>query len=145
LQNKHPTRDFVWSDSDNTMQLKNLFTAIEAEGFAKKFAAEEECLEFLASVKWEDKYQCKKCGHKNYCKGKTPHSRRCTRCKHDESATAHTPFHGCRMPLNLAFQIAYQVCCKPGISSYKLAQINQTRQMTCWKLKKKLIECFEQT
>jgi hypothetical protein len=127
------------------MQLKKIFSNIKAEDFLTRFANEETCLEFLAASKWGDSFQCKKCGHGNYCKGKTPYSRRCTRCKHDESATAHTPFHGCRMPLNLAFQIAYQVCCKPEISSYKLAEVNQTRQMTCWKLKKKVIECIEQT
>lgn len=145
MQIKHPIINFVWSDSDKTMQLKSLFTAIEADGFAKKFAAGEDCLGFLASIKWKDQYKCKKCGHTNYCKGKTPHSRRCTRCKHDESATAHTPFHGCRMPLNLAFQIAYQVCCRPEISSYKLADIYRIRQMTCWKLKKKVMECIDHT
>jgi hypothetical protein len=127
------------------MQLKSFFPTIEADGFAIKFGTEADCLAYLASIKWENKYQCKKCGHNNYCKGKTPHSRRCTRCKHDESATAHTPFHGCRMPLNLAFQIAYQVCCKPDISTYKLSDIHQIRQMTCWKLKKKVLECIEQT
>lgn len=127
------------------MQLKNLFQAHVVNNFSARFSSEEDCLEFLASAKWKDNFKCKKCGHNNYCKGKTPHSRRCTRCKHDESATAHTPFHGCRMPLNLAFQIAYQVCYKPEISSYKLAQIHQIRQMTCWKLKKKVIECLDGT
>ena len=123
------------------MQLKNLFTGIDTSGFAKRFSSEGDCLAFLASVKWSDGFSCRKCGHENYCAGKTPSSRRCTRCKHDESATAHTPFHGCRMPLDLAFRIAFEVCCQPDISTYKLAEVYRTRQMTCWKLKKKIIEC----
>ncbi len=127
------------------MQLKGLFSAFEPQAFAQRFSGDEQCYEFLASAKWGDTFQCKKCGHNNYCKGKTPHSRRCTRCKHDESATAHTPFHGCKMPLSIAFQMAYQVCCQPEISTYKLAQSHHTRQMTCWKLKKKVMECINQT
>jgi hypothetical protein len=37
----------------------------------------------------------------------------------------------------------YLVCNKPGISSYELSRLLETRQMTCWKFKKKLTECLE--
>lgn len=124
------------------MNLKSIFSEIPIDEIFKKFETEDACLAFLAQAKWNDQFRCKKCGHDNYCKGKTLSSRRCTRCKHDESATAHTPFHGCRMPLNLAFKMAYEICCQPGISTYKLSDIHQTRQMTCWKLKKKVLECI---
>lgn len=127
------------------MNLKSIFSEVPVNEFSKKFATEEECLSFLAQAKWNDQFMCKKCGHDNFCKGKTFFSRRCTRCKHDESATAHTPFHGCRMPLNMAFQMAYEICCQPKISTYKLSDIHQTRQMTCWKLKKKVLECINKS
>jgi two-component system, sensor histidine kinase LadS len=104
---------------------------------------EDQCLQFIADEKWQGGYVCKKCGHNNYCTGKKPHSRRCTRCKHEESATAHTLFHGCHLPLVQAFRMAYQVCHNPSVSTYELARQLDTRQMTCWKLKKRMLECIE--
>jgi two-component system, sensor histidine kinase LadS len=104
---------------------------------------EDHCLEFIADEKWRDGFVCKKCGHTNYCAGKKPYSRRCTRCKHEESATAHTIFHGCHLPLTQAFRLAYQVCHNPAVSTYELARQLDTRQMTCWKLKKRMLECIE--
>jgi len=125
------------------MRLKELLVNRPEHEVAKLFSSQEACLEFLAEAKWQDGYACRKCGYNNYCQGKTLYSRRCTKCKHNESATANTPFHGCKMPLNLAFRMAYKICCEPGISTYKLSDLHHTRQMTCWKLKKKILECIE--
>jgi hypothetical protein len=105
---------------------------------------ESRLLEFIAAEKWKDGFTCRKCGHNNYCKGKKPSSRRCTRCKHEESATSHTIFHGCHLPLTQAFRLAFEVCNDPEISTYELARQLDTRQMTCWKLKKRMMECIEE-
>ncbi len=123
--------------------MKNLFTKMNLSHFQSDFSSEEKCLEYLAGQKWEKGYKCRKCGHTNFCKGKKPFSRRCTRCKAEESATAHTLFHGCRFPLPSAFKLMYLVCKRPDISSYELSRLLETRQMTCWKFKKKLMECLE--
>jgi putative intracellular protease/amidase len=123
--------------------MKNLFKHIDPLKFSEDFSTEEKCLEFLSDTKWSKGFVCRKCGNTNYCKGKKPYSRRCTRCKSEESATAHTVFHACKFPLTSAFELMYQVCHKPDISSYELSRILETRQMTCWKFKKKLVECVE--
>ena len=88
-------------------------------------------------------FVCKKCGHTNFCKGKTAFSRRCTRCKSEESATANTIFHRCHIPITEALRMVYIVCHDPEISSYELSRQLEKRQMTCWKLKSKLMECIE--
>lgn len=108
------------------------------------FDSEEKCLEYIAEEKWKQGFVCRKCGHTNYCRGRKPSSRRCTRCKSEESATAHTIFHRCRIPLTEAFKIAYLVCEDPRISSYEISRELDRRQMTCWKFKKKVIDCIEQ-
>lgn len=108
------------------------------------FDNEETCLELISDQKWAESYICRKCGNTNYCKGKTPYSRRCTRCKHEESATAHTIFHRCRISLPEAFQMMYKVCSDPSISTYELSRQMEIRQMTCWKLKHKLTECIRE-
>ncbi|NQT77392.1 MAG: transposase [Bacteroidetes bacterium] len=123
--------------------MKNFFNNMKLSRFQSDFSSEEKCLEYLAGKKWEKGYKCRKCGHTNFCKGKKPFSRRCTRCKAEESATAHTLFHGCRFPLPSAFKLMYLVCQKPDISSYELSRLLETRQMTCWKFKKKLTECLK--
>jgi hypothetical protein len=120
-----------------------MFLKFKQIEFEDQFATDEQCLEFLAGQKWKDGYVCRKCGHTNYCVGKTPFSRRCTRCKHDESATAHTIFHRCKINLSEAFKIAYLVCKSPQISTYDISRKLDKRQMTCWKFKKKITECIE--
>jgi hypothetical protein len=119
------------------------FREISPLMFEELISDENRCLEYIADEKWRIGYVCRKCGNDNYCSGKKAFSRRCTRCKHEESATSHTIFHGCHLPLTQAFRLAYQVCHKPEVSTYELARQLDTRQMTCWKLKKKMMECIE--
>ena len=109
----------------------------------KSFDSEESCLKLIADQKWTEGYTCRKCGNRNFCKGKTLYSRRCTRCKYEESATAHTIFHRCHIPLKEAFRIFSLVCNNPGISTYEISRNLNLRQMTCWKLKNKLIQYIE--
>lgn len=103
------------------------------------FESDEKCLEFLANIKWANGYVCKKCGNTNFCAGKQAWSRRCTRCKHKETATNGTIFHGVKFPISKAFYIAYNVCKnKEDISTYEFARRLSLRQMTCWNFKSKI-------
>jgi len=109
------------------------------------FLSDEKCFEFLAGVKWEHGFTCRKCGNDNYCPGKTPYSRRCTKCKTEESAAADTIFHNCKFPVHKAFYIAYNVCKgKEDLSSYELARRLSLRQMTCWNFKTKISHAIRQ-
>lgn len=124
--------------------MKPLFTDISEDVFLEKFSTQESCLLYLSQLKWGATYTCKKCSHTNYCEGKTPFSRRCTRCKHDESPTVGTLFEGCRFPLPKAFYIAYIVCHHKSISLDQISEKIQLRKMTCWSFKKKLLDCVSQ-
>ncbi len=99
-------------------------------------------LQVLSEYKWADGFVCRKCGHDHYCIGKKPYSRRCTKCKTEESATAHTVFHRCRIPLTEAVKLAETVCKQPDISTYEISRIFDKRQMTCWKFKTRIMECL---
>lgn len=123
--------------------LEKFFKQYDLDGFQERFNTQEACLEILADQKWAEGYVCKNCGHTNYCKGRSPYSRRCTRCKYEESARAHTIFHKCRIPLPKAFKISFEVCSNNRISSYKLSEDMNLRQMTCWRFKKTVLECIE--
>ena len=103
------------------------------------FRSDEKCLEFLATLKWADGFTCRKCGNTNSCAGKAPFSRRCTKCKAEESATSGTIFHHCKFAIHKAFFIAYTVCKgKEEISTYEYARRLALRQMTCWNFKTKI-------
>ncbi len=118
------------------------FKKLDLETLNEHFSEEESCLRFLADAKWAEGFVCRNCGNTNYCRGKTPFSRRCTRCKKEESATAHTIFHRCHIPITEAFRIVTMVCHNPEVSTYELSRQIELRQMTCWKLKNRLMECI---
>jgi len=114
------------------------------EKLEELFSSDEKCFEFLAELKWSNGFTCKKCGNTNYCEGKTPHSRRCTKCKSEESASSGTIFHNCKFPVSKAFYIAYNVCKgKEDISTYEFARRLSLRQMTCWNFKTKIRHAVE--
>jgi two-component system, sensor histidine kinase LadS len=119
------------------------------EGITTKLAEElissdVKVMEFVASIKWANGFTCRKCGHDNYCEGKSHASRRCTRCKKEESAAANTLFHNVKFPLNKAFYIAYQVCIEgTDISSNNYSELLGINQMTCWKFRKRIRQCVE--
>jgi hypothetical protein len=121
------------------------FTGVNSIKFYEAFSTDDLCYQYLADVKWKDnEYQCKKCGHIKYYKGVKPFSRRCMKCKYDESPTAGTMFDKCKFPLHLAFHIAFKISTKKkGMSSLELSQEFELRQMTCWEFKWKIQQAMQ--
>ncbi len=144
----------LWAQSEEigrmnqllTKDNKNLQTNIERitddrvlskemnfEEFGVKYPDKETCYKVLSDLKWKKEYRCIKCGYDNYCAGKTPYSRRCTKCTYEESVLNNTIFENVRIPINKAFYLVYLVHFHQGdISSYKLSQKLGIRQSTCW-------------
>ena len=113
--------------------------------FHNRFRSDDDCYQYLAAIKWpDDQFVCKRCGNTSYCKGKRPYSRRCTRCKHDESVTAGTMFDKLKFPLLLAFHIAFKISTKKkGMSSLELSEEYELRQKTCWEFKWKIQQAMK--
>ena len=86
-----------------------IFKSIKKREFYARFQTDEDCLEYLASIKWAEGFKCRKCGHDGHMNGKRAFSRRCKSCKYDESATAHTLFHKLKFSLLSAFEIVFLV------------------------------------
>jgi hypothetical protein len=139
--NKSYARGIMKKDN-SPVDLRQMFITMDTERFRFTFDTTEKCLAILSDMKWKNGFVCHKCGNTRYGKGKTLYSRRCTSCKTDESATAHTIFHHCRIDLPKAFEIAYLVCGTPGIAASNLSEILETRHMTCLKFKNKILECI---
>lgn len=113
--------------------------------FRNAFSDESVCLELLGKLKWDEGFVCSKCGNTNSCRGKASFSRRCTKCKKEESVTAQTLFHRCKIPIQKAFEIAFLACNYPAISSYEISRQSEMRHMTCYKFQKKVQTCKEDT
>ena len=129
---------------DNTwVPLDGLFKKIESFDFDVLVTDENSVYELIADEKWKDGFVCRHCGNENYCRGKSPYARRCTRCKKEESVTANTVFHRCKLDMKEALRIAYMVCHAPEISTYEISRQLDIRQMTCWKFKKKIMDCLK--
>ncbi|MEA4851198.1 MAG: transposase [Paludibacter sp.] len=116
---------------------------ISIEKAQELFIDSEKVLQFIAEIKWKKGFACRNCGHTNYCDGKTPYSRRCTKCKKEESAAANTIFHNIKFPINKAFYIAYNVCVLGSdLSTYNYSDQLGLNQMTCWKFRKRIQNCI---
>ncbi|WP_129717209.1 7TM diverse intracellular signaling domain-containing protein [Pedobacter sp. SYP-B3415] len=114
------------------------------EEFSKIYPDRETCFKYLADLKWEKGYECRRCGNTHYLSGQLPHSRRCSKCRYEESVIAHTIFQNSRIPINKAFYMLFLVYTTKGkISSHKLSEILSIRQSTCWSYGSKMKKLME--
>lgn len=107
--------------------------------FTDLFESDNSCYHYLVYLKWADGYHCKKCSSTEYGRGKKWHSRRCLKCRYDESATANTLFHKLKFPISEAFHIILQLLQLPqGISTNGLSRHYSICQKTAWFFKRKI-------
>lgn len=76
--------------------------------FSDRFKTDENCKEYLARIKWNDGFECLKCGHKR-SQERRDFSRTCNICSHQESATANTLFHKVKFGVRKAFFIVFEM------------------------------------
>ena len=76
--------------------------------FTERFKTDLDCEEYLASIKWEKGYCCRKCGHTKY-QVRKDFSRTCNICSDTESPTAGTLFHRLKFGLRKAFFICFEM------------------------------------
>lgn len=127
------------------MSTRDIFTGVNSIKFNKRFKDDTDCYEYLSLIKWEDDiFSCRKCNYNKYCKGKKPFSRRCVKCKYDESPTSNTMFDKCKFSLLIAFHIVFKISTKKkGMSSVELSNEFELRQMTCWEFKWKVQQAMQ--
>jgi len=91
--------------------------------FEKMFSTEEQCLDYLISLKWKEGYICKDCGHNQYWLL----SRRrisCKKCRSQASITLGTIFEQSNKPLTLWYRTIWaMVVQKNGISAIGIQRI----------------------
>jgi hypothetical protein len=126
------------------VEKRDIFAGVNSIKFNQRFKTEEDCYSYIASIKWEKGYQCRKCSNDKSISGKKPFSKRCSICKYDESPTANTMFDKIKFPLLLAFHIVFKISTKKkGMSSMELSKEFELRQMTCWGFKWKIQQAMQ--
>jgi hypothetical protein len=117
-----------------------MFKEVDFEAFQKVYPDPDSCYKYLASLKWQNEYACIKCNHKEYFNGSTSYSRRCKKCRYEESVTAYTIFHNSKIEITKAFYMVYLISTsKKDITSEELSRKLSMRQKTCWSFKKKIV------
>jgi hypothetical protein len=121
------------------MTERNIFRGVNSIKFNQRFKDDNDCLGYLAEVKWQNGYKCKRCENDKFGNGKHIYNRRCTKCRYDESPTAGTMFEKLKFSILIAFHIVFKISTKKkGMSSLELSNEFELRQMTCWSFKQKL-------
>ena len=120
-------------------QEMRILKELDRQSFKERFANKQACYEFLAELKWNDGYNCKRCESQVYIKGKQPASRRCSKCGYDESTTTGTLFHKLKFGIDKAFEMLYEiVTSKKGANSIWLAEHFGVNQKTAWLFRQKV-------
>lgn len=123
------------------MELK--FQSLSIFQFQELFPDNDACYQYLLNLKWANGFECEKCGHRHYCKGKSPYSRQCTKCRYQASPTSGTLFHKLKFPLLKAFYIVYYMSTsKKGMASTELSRKLSLRQKTCWLFSQKVMKAM---
>ena len=121
------------------MSTREKFIGVNSITFNKRFKEDADCYEYLSLIKWENGFVCRKCNYDKHYKGKKPFSKRCLRCKYDESPTTNTMFEKLKFPILIAFHIVLKISTKKkGMSSMELSNEFELRQKTCWTFKQKV-------
>ena len=92
-----------------------MLEGITIKEFKTRFKTNADCMEYLVELKWGTGYECIKCKHTSYCKGRLWYYRRCTKCDYSESATANTLLHRCKLNMLTVFEIIYRICVRKKV------------------------------
>lgn len=132
-------------DVEVVTEARLLSKEVGFEEFSSMYPDDDSCLKFLANIKWQAGFACSRCAHANFSDGRSPYSRRCTKCGYDESVTAGTLLQNTRLPINKAFYMIFLVyAAKGNISSHKLSSILNIRQSTCWAYSAKIKKAMKE-
>ncbi|MEN8227692.1 MAG: two-component regulator propeller domain-containing protein [Bacteroidota bacterium] len=126
-------------DLDNLSKARVLQKLLDYSEFKKIFPGEEDCIEYLVGLKWDNGYRCQRCGQKEYREEKN-RSRRCRHCNYTESVTSGTIFHHLRFPIDKAFYILIITSTGRKINVSELSRKLDIRLKTAWSFHRKVKE-----
>ena len=111
--------------------------------FTERFKTDLDCEEYLASIKWEKGYCCRKYGHTKY-QVRKDFSRTCNICSDTESPTAGRLFHRLKFGLRKAFFICFEMTTTTkGLSASQVARHYEISRQTAHYFMQKVREAMK--
>ncbi len=90
----------------------------------KRFSDENECMDYLVSMRWPDGVECPRCGNPRVHKLAKPYRWQCKKCAKNGyrfSPLVGTIFENTNYPLRTWFQVIYLMCSsKKGVSPVQI-------------------------
>lgn len=115
-----------------------MFKGISIYDFRLKFKTNEDCLQYLYDIKWNEGYYCRKCDCTKSYSGRTKWYRKCSECSYDESVQSGTLFHGMKLPLLKAFETLFMLSTrKKGMSILEIGKTYDINKNSAELLKSK--------
>jgi hypothetical protein len=112
--------------------------------FSQLYPDKDACLRYLADLKWQHGYKCRKCGHEKSCEAREPFARRCTRCRYVESATTGTLLQKCKFPIVKALYAVFLLHAHRGrYAPAELARVLELRPATSWAFAQKVLAALD--
>ncbi|MDJ0364658.1 7TM diverse intracellular signaling domain-containing protein [Hymenobacter sp. H14-R3] len=112
--------------------------------FSQLYPDKDACLRYLADLKWQGGYRCRKCGHEKSCEAREPFARRCTRCRYVESATTGTLLQKCKFPIPKALYAVFLLHTHRGrYAPAELARVLELRPATSWAFAQKVLAALQ--
>jgi len=121
----------------------------------KTFKTDDECLEYLAKLRWPDGIRCLTCGSDKVRQYESPTKKQPTRkiyqcqeptCKEQFTATSGTIFHDTHLPLTKWFMaLALIVDAKKGISAKQIQRHLSVGYKTAWYLAHRIRQAMQET
>lgn len=102
---------------------------------ATEFESEDDCLEYLASIRWPDGVSCPHCGSDRVTDLSTRREWQCNGCRKQFSATAGTVMHRSHLSARQWLIALHLVCsAKKGVSACQLERHIDVSYRTAWYL-----------
>lgn len=82
---------------------------ISIEEVYSLYPSKASCLKFLEQLKWDENFECSKCGNTKYSSNNKDFSRKCSKCGKIDSVTSNSIFHAQKLPLQVMFYLIHLV------------------------------------
>lgn len=121
------------------MEFKKRVRIISVKDFRKRFSTEDDCLNYLASLRWPNGFICPKCQNRESYQQKNSGFYRCKACNYKVSTTAGTVFHSTNLRLPDWFWAIYRMAQdKKGFSAMQLMKEIDVSYPTAWSILHKI-------
>ena len=111
---------------------------LSEDSFDRMYGKEGNCLYIMANWRWPNGFECRKCGHDEFCVLSRRVMYQCNKCRHQASVTAGTTFNSIKLPLTKIVHAAWIVVNQEKVTAMHLHRELDVSYNAAWRLRRKL-------